>query len=105
VRPAFRRRPVDLVDEHEVGENGPWPKRELPRAAQQRDPRDVRGHQVGRELDALKFHVERQRQGAHQQGLGGPRHALEQHVAAGEEAHQGFARRRGLPENHAIERF
>src|SRR5947209_12649730 len=35
--------------------------------------RDVRGHQVGRELDPLELDVEREGEGPHQQRLGGDR--------------------------------
>ena len=45
---------------------------------------DVRGHQVGRELDPLELNVQDLRQGADHQGLGQPRHAHQQAVPAGE---------------------
>ena len=50
-------RSIDFVREHEIGKDGARPKRELLRPGQQRDARDVRGHQIGRELDAHESHV------------------------------------------------
>ncbi len=46
---------------------------------------DVRGHQVGGELDALEAHVEHLRDRADHQGLGQPGHADQQDVAARED--------------------
>ena len=46
---------------------------------------DVRGHQVGRELDALEADVENPRQRADHQRLGQARHAFQQAMAAGED--------------------
>ena len=46
---------------------------------------DVRGHQVGRELDALELDVEDPGQRADHQRLGQARHADQQAVAAGED--------------------
>ena len=51
---------------------------------------DVRGHQVGRELDAAEGQVQRLGQGGDQQRLGQPGHAVEQAVAAGEQGDQQF---------------
>jgi hypothetical protein len=49
-------------------------------------PEDVRGHEVGRELDARELQVEHPREGAHEQRLAEARHALEEAVPAREEA-------------------
>ena len=46
---------------------------------------DVRGHQVGRELDALELQVENLGQRADHQRLGQAGHADQQAVAAGED--------------------
>src|SRR5207249_219524 len=75
------------------------------RAAEQRDSSDVGRHQIGRELDALEFDVEDERQGAYQQRLRRPGHTFEQHVAAGEQAHERLARGRLLSQNHSVERL
>ena len=48
----------------------------------------VGGQHVGRELDAREARVDGAGQAAHGQRLGQARHALEQHVAAGQQADQ-----------------
>ena len=47
---------------------------------------DVRGHEVGGELDAGELQVQRIGKGLHQQRLAQPRHAFQQRVAGGEQA-------------------
>src|SRR5690606_30679025 len=47
---------------------------------------DIGGHEVGRELDAAEGERERLRQCAHEERFAQARHALKEHVAAGEEA-------------------
>ena len=49
---------------------------------------DVAGQQVGGELDALELEAERRAEALHQQRLGEAGHALDQHVAVGEQRHQ-----------------
>ena len=49
---------------------------------------DVRGHQVGSELDAVEMQIEHLAQRAHQQRLAQPRHPFQQRVAADEQARQ-----------------
>ena len=102
---CFRGRPVDLVGQHQIGKDRTRSERELASAAQERDAGDVGGHQVGGELDALELDVQRERQYAHQQRLGGSGHALEQHVTASEQADERLAGRRLLAEDHAVERL
>ena len=65
---------------------GPGAERELggPRVVDERAG-DVARHQVGRELDALGVEASAAASGAHEQRLGRPGHALEQHVAAAEQ--------------------
>ena len=53
-----------------------------------RRPEQIARQQVGRELDAPEAEAERLRERAHRRRLGEARHALDQHVAAGEEADQ-----------------
>ena len=86
-------RPVDLVGEDDVGEQGPGDEGELAPAGlgvvlEDVGPGDVRGHHVGRELDAAERQAQDPRHGAHEQRLRQPRHADEQGVASGEEARQ-----------------
>ena len=83
------RRPVDLVGEHQVGEDRP----ELGVEALGRRPPDpgaddVAGHQVGGELQPGEAAADDVGQGAHGERLGHPGHALEQEVAAGEQSDQ-----------------
>ena len=103
-RLGLRRRAVDFVGEHQVGEDRARPEPELVRAGQHRDAGDVGGHQVGRELDALEFDVDRQRQGAHEQRLGGAGDPLEQGVPPRQQAHDDVARRGLLSQDHLAER-
>jgi hypothetical protein len=50
--------------------------------------RDVRGQQVGRELDAMEGGMDGGGQGADAHGLGQAGHAFEQHVAVGQQPDQ-----------------
>ena len=86
---SLRRCTIDLVSENEVGEDRSRAEGQLA-AALVEDPRtrDVRGHQVGRELDPRRLEAEHPGEGAHDEGLGEPGHVLEQHVATGEHAYQ-----------------
>ena len=71
---------------------GPSTKRKLPLAVlvfvQHVGAGDVRGHQVGRELNALEAEVENPGQRADHQRLGQARHAYQQAVAAGEDGRE-----------------
>ena len=66
---------------------------------------DVRGHQVGRELDAAKFEVERPRQGAGHQRLAQPGHTQQEDVAAAEQADQHVIDDRLLADDHLGDLF
>ena len=81
------RRAVDLVGEQEVGEDGAGLDLEaaLVRAVDAR-PDEVGRHQVRGELDALERPAEDLGEGLDGQGLGQTGHALEEEVAAGQEA-------------------
>ena len=86
-RLGLRRRPVDLVDEQDVGEDRARPELEVARLlVEDGHAGDVGRLQVGRALDprdrdALDAAADR----AREHRLRGPGHVLEQHVAA---AHQ-----------------
>ena len=54
--------------------------------------RDVRRHQVGRELNAFEAHIQDPGQSADHQRLGQPRHALQQAMPAGEDGREESAR-------------
>ena len=82
------RGPVDLVGEDEVGEHGP----ELDVEGLARRPVDagadeVGGQEVGRELEAGEGAAADPGEGLADEGLGQAGHALEQAVAARQEAH------------------
>ena len=96
---------VDLVGEHQVGEERPGLELERARAvggvAQDAGAGDVGRHQVGRELDAAERQIERLAEGAHQQRLAQAGDAFQQRVAAGEQAGQDAAHDFGLADDDA----
>ena len=92
-RLRLRRGAVDLVGEEEVGEDRPVPELEVGvPLVPDRGARDVGGHQVGRELDALEAHAQHLRERARGERLRETRVVLEQHVPVREEAERGRAR-------------
>jgi hypothetical protein len=82
-------RAVDLVGQQDVGEHRPFHEAEVPPAVlvllQHVGARDVRGHQVRRELDPLEADIEDAGQRADHQRFGQPRHAHQQAVSARED--------------------
>jgi hypothetical protein len=85
----LRRRAVDLVGEHEVGEHRAFLDLPLARLRVVDVRADEVGRQqVGRELDAPELPADRTRQRGHGERLGEARQALEQHVAVGEQGDQ-----------------
>ena len=83
------RRAVDLVGQQQVGEHRAAARGEhLVLRVVERVAGDVGRHQVGRELDAAEGAGDGARQRAHEQRLAQARHALDQHVAAGEQRAQ-----------------
>ena len=97
------RRAVDLVGEHEVGEDRAALGAELlRRGVVDGGPDDVRGQKVGRELDALELGVQRIGHGLDRQRLGQAGHALEQHVAAGEQADEDALDHVALPDDDLL---
>ncbi len=103
------RRAVDLVRQHDVGEEralhelevaaAPLPLLEDVRA------RDVHGHQVRRELDPAEAKVQGLGEPADQQGLRQARHAHEQRVPLGEEADGELLDDASLTDDHSSEFF
>ena len=85
-----RGRAVDLVGQDQRAEERAGLEHELRRAVGPVDEhdgaRDVGGHQVGRELDAVVRDPERACEGAHHARLADSRHAFEQGVATEDEA-------------------
>ena len=81
-----RRRAIDFVGEQEGGEDRAWDKGEFVfLEVEHARAGDVRGHEVGRELNARELAAEKVRQGADQQRLGDAGHALDQRVLADED--------------------
>ena len=82
---------VDLVGENDLGEHRPGLEDEAPavlRLAYDLGARDVGGHQVGGELHAAEAEGQRLGQRTDQQRLAEAGHALQQRVAAREQAGQ-----------------
>src|SRR6202041_3103621 len=85
---------VDFVAEHDVSENRAGLEMELAPAVglgQYLGADDVRGHQVGGELDAFEFKPQRIAGGLAHQGLAEPWDAFDQDMAAGEQRGESFA--------------
>ena len=97
------RRPVDLVGQHEVGENRP--PLELEPAAASGDssktlvPIRSAGIRSGVNWIALELQVQRLGQRPDQQRLAQPRHAFEQHMAAGDQGGKGIIHDIAEPDN------
>jgi hypothetical protein len=88
-RQRARAGAVDLVGEHEVGEQWSTHEHELAVVgAPDGGTDDVARHQVVGELDALVLAVERQRQRARQHRLADAGDAFQQHMAAGDDRAQ-----------------
>ena len=100
---------VDLVGEHDVGEDRAGLEREALVAAlvlgDHHRADDVGRHQVGRELDAREAQIERGGQRAHEHGLAEAGHAFEQRVAAGEQAGQHAVEDRALADDQLADLF
>ena len=100
----LRRRAVDFIGEQDVRENGAGLELErLPPVRVLRDhvrAHDVRRHEVGRELHAREFQIHRIGQRADEHRFAQPRHAFEQHMAAGEKRGEHAFHDRLLPDHH-----
>ena len=89
-RLGLRRGPVDLVGEHDVGEQRARLEPELLGGPLvDADADEVGRQQVGGELDPLPGAVDRRRQRLGQARLAHAGHVLDEEVALGEEAHDG----------------
>ena len=85
-RLRLRRRPVDLVDEHDVREHRPGTELEAVLAlVEDVRPDHVGGQQVGGALHARVLGVDRARERAGQRRLADPRVVLDQDVALGQQ--------------------
>ena len=82
---GLRRRAVDLVDDHDVGEDRPWAELEAGLAlVVDLGAHDVGGQQVGRALHARELAVDRARERPCQRRLADTRIVLDEDVAFGE---------------------
>ena len=83
------RRAVDLVGQQHIVEQRAGPELELAALlAVDVGADQVRRQQVGRELDAVEIALDALGERLHGSGLGQSRHALHEHVAVAEHAHQ-----------------
>ena len=64
---------------------------------------DVRGDEVGRELDALELAADRLRERLHRHRLGEPGHALDEEVPAREQGDDHPLEQRVLADDHALD--
>ena len=98
----LRRGAVDLVGEQEVAEHRAQLGVEVAgRRAVDPGADEVRGDEVGRELDAPERGVEGLGEGADRERLGEAGDALEQQVAAGEQGDEHALEHRVLADDHA----
>jgi hypothetical protein len=108
-RLGARARAVDFVGHQELRENRPRnkAKRALARTAlvEHLGAENIRRHQIGRELDALRVQPERNAQGVDQLGLGEARHADQERVAAAQDRHQRVFDDALLTEDHRGDRL
>ena len=85
----FGRGAVDFIREQKIGENRPAGRVvfSVLRTVNQR-AHNISRQQVRGELDAPEAGLYRRRQRAHRKGFCQPRHAFQQHVTVGQEAHE-----------------
>ena len=97
-----RRRPVDLVGQHDVGEDRSRTEEELVRlAVVEAAAGDVGRQQVGGELDAVEPAGEAAGNGLAHQGLAHAGHVFQQNVFAGQQRDYRQAHHVRLAEDHA----
>ena len=98
------RGPVDLVGEHEVGEDrAALDVERLGARPPHPGAGDVAGHQVGGELQAREAPADHVGQRAHRQRLGHAGHAFEQQVAAGQQPDEHPLDHRVLPDDDLLD--
>ena len=107
---CFWGRAVDLVGQHDVGKQRTLHEMEgsltsLGVVLQHVGAGDVRGHQVGCELDPPKRQLQDLGNGAHQQRLGQPGNSLEQAMPTGEQRDQQLVNNLVLTDNRLADLF
>ena len=100
----LRGRAVHLVGQDEVREDRAERDLELAELLVE-DPRpdDVRGNEVGRELDALELPADGLRERLHRHRLGEPGHALDEKMPSREEGDHHPLQQRVLADDHALD--
>ena len=103
----LRRRAVDFVRQQNVREDRPFDESERPPPVgilfQHARARDVRGHQVGRELNPLELQIENLRQRADDERLRQPGHADQQAMPAREDRREDLLDHRILPDDDLLQ--
>ena len=103
-RLGLRRSTVDLVREEEVGEDRPRPELEVTVAlVPDRRAGDVRGHEVGGELDAREAHAQDLGEGPGRERLRQAGVVLEQDVPVREESEQHELERLALSDDRLLD--
>ena len=103
-RLRLRRRAVDLVGEHDVGEHAAGAELELVgRAVPHRHAGHVGRQEVGRELDALARAADRAGDRLRQRRLADARDVFDEEVPLGEQAHEREVDRVALALDHAFD--
>jgi hypothetical protein len=96
--------PVDLVADHDVGEDAARAELELPGVlVEDRHPGDIAREQVGSELDAAHRAVDRARERLRELGLADSGHVLDQEVPLGEQHGQRGVDDVGLSFDHLLD--
>ena len=104
-RLGLGRRAVDLIREHHVAEQRSRGERPAPSPGgfivfDDVGAGDVRGHQIGRELDAAEQQAQSLRDGAHHQRLGGTGETGDQAVATHQQRGQDLVESLVLADDH-----
>ena len=105
---GFRRRAVDLIGQQHVGEDRPLHEAEAAQPGvgiflQDVGAGDVRGHQVGCELDPLETDIQDPGDRADDQRLGQPGYSHQQAMTTGEDRRQHLVDQRILPNDHLVQ--
>ena len=99
-----RRGAIDLVGQHDVGEDRPAAEHELARlGVVEAAAGDVARQEIGRELDPAELAGEAAGHRLAHQRLAHPRHVLQQDVLAGQQGHQRPPHHVVLAEHHAAD--
>src|SRR5213594_2879940 len=102
---GLRRGAVDLVRQEDVREDRAASEGEVARLAVEHvRPRDVRGQQVRRELDAAEREAQARREGFRDQSLRQPRDVFDQEMTVAEDRPEDAFQDRALADDHGLDR-